>query len=71
MTEREFRLRRRIDTLTDERDRALAYGNGARTKARPSWCVYCGVPVMTRGWPTICFGHADLLKLDPFYSEAA
>jgi hypothetical protein len=65
MTDRERRLRQRIDDLYDEvTSLRAAKTNGGRRRRR---CVYCGR--LSRH--AACGAHLDLLALDPYYREAA
>jgi hypothetical protein len=72
MTEREWRLRKRIDALTDERDRLR------RLKAPKSLkgvatrhCVYCGARTRTSRLVAACPCHRDLVAVDSHYTVAA
>lgn len=66
MTGREHRLRKRIDTLTDERDelRKVVFGRERRLFHR---CLYCGRRCPGR----TCPAHRDLIALDPNYTVRA
>lgn len=71
--DRESRLRRRIDRITEERDLALMERDTFRRllgAGRPynRRCVYCGKPRI-RG--LACAEHRDLLLLDPVYTPDA
>lgn len=69
-----YRLRRRIDALSDELEQANAHiarltaQHAARVRHRNRTCVYCGVRVAPRA--RTCAEHKPLLALDPFYVEA-
>jgi hypothetical protein len=74
MSPRERRLRERIDTLRDERDKAKADAKRAKRTVRrlPSGpyakpCVYCGMLVPATARVPVCHGHSDLPALDPSY----
>lgn len=63
MTDRELRLRTKIDALSDEKE-ALAKRVAElerRARQRPNRCQYCGEP--TRG-SRACPSHRDLLTLE-------
>jgi hypothetical protein len=70
-SERELRLRERIDTLRDQRDEAederrrlrktVATLIGSRPKKQFRECVYCGA--FTYG--KACPAHRDLIQRDP------
>jgi hypothetical protein len=61
VTEREYRLRRRIDTLREERD-LLRDLTGTRLRGELfRRCIYCG----SYTWGKTCPKHRDLLALDP------
>lgn len=67
MTDRELRLRARIDRLTDERDAARASTRPARHRdRRPTRCPYCAAPCYGRA----CSSHRDLLPVDPYFADA-
>lgn len=69
MTEREFRLRSRIDKLTDERDKWRRSYNRLATQhggKRRGACVYCGNATEN----IACASHRDLLDVDPLYEAA-
>jgi hypothetical protein len=73
MTPRELRLRQRIDTLTDQRDRAQAQVRSAIKTGRlrlPHGCVYCGQGPSS-GRPRTCPQHRDLPAHDPHYQMRA
>lgn len=63
MTDREYRLRERIDALRDERDALLQRVEQleARLRRKPKRCAYCGAPT---GGRITCRAHRDLLRLD-------
>jgi hypothetical protein len=73
VTAREERLRTLIDVLSDqihdlaeERDAAvqrLARRRNSRTRR----CVYCAAAC----YGVACVAHADLIEVDPFYTEPA
>lgn len=65
MTEREFRLRQRIDVVTAERDEARA----RIPKRRLARCVYCGNRTKSQRAIPTCIGHRDLPAIDSHYAE--
>ena len=67
MREREFRLRKRIDVVTAERDRARAQV-GKQRRGYTAFCVYCGAKTKSYGHPATCRCHRDLVDVDPFYA---
>ena len=74
MTEREWRLRKRIDTLSaeleQEQKRARRRERHQRADRHPAWCIYCGQRTKARKYPAVCREHRTLPKLDPYFSEA-
>jgi hypothetical protein len=56
MSDRERRLRERIDHLTDELDKARRRTPKPPPQPKRNWCCYCGAPTKGR----VCRGHADL-----------
>lgn len=67
VTDRETRLRERIDRLTDDRDQArgklarLELSYRLAERALLGHCVYCGAPAAD----SVCWAHSDLVKVDP------
>lgn len=73
MTDRELRLRQRIDTLRDQRDHARQTLKTAIIAGRirlPHGCIYCGHGPSI-GSPRTCSSHHDLPDLDPHYQMRA
>lgn len=74
MTEREWRLRARIDRLADElaqaRREIAEHGRKTKRKARARRmrrCVYCGAITRCESEPFVCSVHKALVELDPEY----
>lgn len=70
MTDRELRLRRRIDDVTGERNSAIARAEEAERKLTQlrsvtgrvpgTHCIYCG----ERCYWSVCSSHLDVARID-------
>lgn len=71
MSPLELRLRERIDALLDDRDQLARALSAARVLSRARrHCVYCGHLTRTGATVPACIAHADLVALDPNYTDA-